>query len=427
LKSISAQRVYGRRNLSFDVPTDAQVAFIHGQNGTGKSTLLRLLSRALSGDVLGLLEIEFSALHVELSEGDPIQVTRQGAEPDGQLEYRRGSETWKFPLLDAAEREWWRFRLEEVFGDDVPPDPAHWGAALGRRRGPANRPGARIGGPAKLEDMLLAQPALPTFPVEFIGTDRLRHSTPPTQGMGRRPQRNHEPSPLERQRRHLAQVIAEAQGRYAEKSQSLDRSFPRRLITVLNEPAPPLADLDQMFRRIGEMQDGFAKVRLLDQAVETDFVNMDTFQGQSAVLNVLATYLDDVDRKLDELRGTADQLSLFQVLANERLSRKLLEVSGDHGWQVRDADDGEEVAPSALSSGEQHQLYLLNSLIFPESSNTLFLIDEPEISLHVAWQRDLISDLERIAALGARQFILATHSPVVIGERSDLLVDVREQ
>ncbi|MCB0909950.1 MAG: AAA family ATPase, partial [Nocardioidaceae bacterium] len=53
------------------------------------------------------------------------------------------------------------------------------------------------------------------------------------------------------------------------------------------------------------------------------------------------------------------------------------------------------------------------------SPGQLVLIDEPEISLHVAWQRQFLNDLQRIAQLGEMRFIVATHSPQIVGEWGD--------
>lgn len=47
----------------------------------------------------------------------------------------------------------------------------------------------------------------------------------------------------------------------------------------------------------------------------------------------------------------------------------------------------------------------------------IFLIDEPELSLHVDWQRIIISEL--MAQAGNRQIIACTHSPEVGADHSD--------
>jgi predicted ATP-binding protein involved in virulence len=73
-----------------------------------------------------------------------------------------------------------------------------------------------------------------------------------------------------------------------------------------------------------------------------------------------------------------------------------------------------------LSSGEQHEVILLYELIFKAEKNTLVLIDEPEISLHITWQKEFLNDLLRIIELQQIQVIMATHSPQIIHNRWDL-------
>lgn len=67
-----------------------------------------------------------------------------------------------------------------------------------------------------------------------------------------------------------------------------------------------------------------------------------------------------------------------------------------------------------LSSGEQQIITLIVKLLSEANHGTLFLIDEPEISLHVSWQRAVPSLLAKIAETFGADIIVATHSPVLI-------------
>ena len=69
-----------------------------------------------------------------------------------------------------------------------------------------------------------------------------------------------------------------------------------------------------------------------------------------------------------------------------------------------------------LSSGEQHEIILLVDLLFSIPQGAVVLIDEPEISLHVAWQIAFLPDVRRIADLVGFKFIVATHSPQIIND-----------
>ena len=52
------------------------------------------------------------------------------------------------------------------------------------------------------------------------------------------------------------------------------------------------------------------------------------------------------------------------------------------------------------------------------------MIDEPELSLHVAWQEKFLSDIDDIARLSSFRILLATHSPQIIGDRYDLAIEL---
>lgn len=74
-----------------------------------------------------------------------------------------------------------------------------------------------------------------------------------------------------------------------------------------------------------------------------------------------------------------------------------------------------EVTPfSELSSGEQQMLALLVKLAVSATPNALILIDEPEISLHVSWQRLLPIMLSRMCEHFECDMVVATHSPLLV-------------
>jgi predicted ATPase len=75
--------------------------------------------------------------------------------------------------------------------------------------------------------------------------------------------------------------------------------------------------------------------------------------------------------------------------------------------------DSEKVIPwHLLSRGEKTLLYLFFAVFLYKSKVTVFLFDEPEISMHVKWQHNLIKDLAELAP--DNQFIIATHSPSLV-------------
>jgi predicted ATP-dependent endonuclease of OLD family len=67
-----------------------------------------------------------------------------------------------------------------------------------------------------------------------------------------------------------------------------------------------------------------------------------------------------------------------------------------------------------LSSGEKQILILFTYIKFNEKLGKLFIIDEPELSLHPKWQENFLSGIQSILPVNT-QLIFATHSPSIVG------------
>ena len=104
--------------------------------------------------------------------------------------------------------------------------------------------------------------------------------------------------------------------------------------------------------------------------------------------------------------------------------RILFKVMGLAGGKVEFWSEGEpdEIPLWALSSGEQHLLVMYFRLFFEIQPDTLVIIDEPEISMNVVWQRNFLKDLQRIIELRKFDVLIATHSPQIIHDKWDWMV-----
>lgn len=90
------------------------------------------------------------------------------------------------------------------------------------------------------------------------------------------------------------------------------------------------------------------------------------------------------------------------------------------GTRLSFGDAAEAVTSDALSAGEKQMLSFICYNAFHKDS--IIFIDEPELSLHVDWQRKLYPILE---SQGSRnQFIFATHSPFIYAKYPDKEVGV---
>ncbi|WP_298327445.1 AAA family ATPase [Asticcacaulis sp.] len=76
----------------------------------------------------------------------------------------------------------------------------------------------------------------------------------------------------------------------------------------------------------------------------------------------------------------------------------------------------------SLSSGERQIFVLITHLAFRNirGERDILIIDEPELSLHLAWQMQFVDAIQRVSP--STQIILATHSPSIIMDREDKCV-----
>jgi predicted ATP-binding protein involved in virulence len=196
------------------------------------------------------------------------------------------------------------------------------------------------------------------------------------------------------------------------ETQALESSYLDRLIKEKN-----MISEQEYTTRIHILTEKQEKLRYLG-LYESKQKNVEYSQENAKVFLV---YINDLEQKLKTFDELSEKLDLFTTILNKRrFSYKSIHISKEKGFYIKNAND-KEIELEQLSSGEQHQIIILYELIFNIKPNTLILIDEPEISLHITWQRDFLNDLFKIAKLQNIQVIMATHSPSIVNDRWDLV------
>jgi hypothetical protein len=217
----------------------------------------------------------------------------------------------------------------------------------------------------------------------------------------------------------LKEIISREINAYAALSQSLDRSFPRRVINQANRADP--SGLVPLLANLDNKRKELMAAGILDTEADEQ-MQLPPGDIDASVASVLQVYAQDTQEKLGSLSPLLAKIKLFSSLIERRFLTKDVRVSRKAGIEV--FSSGSEVPLEKLSSGEQHQLVLFFEMLFEIKENSLILIDEPELSLHVAWQRQFIGDLLKIIKLNKFDVVLATHSPQLIGEWEDLVVEL---
>lgn len=139
----------------------------------------------------------------------------------------------------------------------------------------------------------------------------------------------------------------------------------------------------------------------------------DQFLERYAKEGQLRSIAKDIEAVESRIQQIVEPRETFKKLVNELFIRnKSLEVS-DKDLDV--AFKEKKIGLSHLSSGEKQLLTILVETLwvgpFP------ILIDEPELSLHVDWQRRLVGAMRILNPFA--QVILATHSPEIMADLPD--------
>jgi len=141
--------------------------------------------------------------------------------------------------------------------------------------------------------------------------------------------------------------------------------------------------------------------------------------GHAAFLNNYANnpLVQEVVAEVAEVQRSVDQAlrpqrKIEELLGQLYFGRKTVELQGRH---VIVMVGSEPIALEHLSSGEKQLLQLLLECL--TAGDNPVIIDEPELSLHVDWQQQLVEHMQSVNSNA--QLIMATHSPEVMSLLSD--------
>ncbi|MDX2041638.1 MAG: AAA family ATPase [Acidobacteriota bacterium] len=388
---ISVKGLFGVFDHVIPLNLEDKITIIHGPNGVGKTVLLRMLDALFNAHYATLHDFPFTEFSISFDDQSQIDVTHDFGL---QLAFSKaGNEKELFlPMGD------WQPQLS-LFQET---------SSLSNLAHSPYHPE-----PAWLFDLQK------TFSVILVETQRLLFFQ--KKGMVLRASNKELPLKVEKCAKELSNQIQSTLAESAEISQLLERTFPNRLVQKAFSPLPE-ADLRARLDKLEQEQARLSSVGLLTNGNGFEFKSTLPIDEQN--INALSIYVQDAQQKLSVFDKLATKLSLFKKIVEQKFLYKKLNISKERGLAFF-SPDGHIIPLSGLSSGEQHELVLLYELLFNTKAGSLILIDEPEISLHLAWQVNFLSDLQEICKLASLDVILATHSPEIIHDRWDLTVGLK--
>jgi predicted ATP-binding protein involved in virulence len=396
IKSIKVTGLFGLYDHLVTL-TEERVTVIHGPNGVGKTVFLKLVDAFLGGRYLEISKIAFESFEIIFTDDSFVEIRRKG-DSDQELKM-----LFRFGSSDADSTR----TLLEIFN-----------GKLTRR-------------PDEFQRWLNPNEPLKRITVHLIEIQRLikLSNNWDTEFMEWGPSgipkgRSKVINTVQEYSNDLQSKLKSALATYAERSQKLDQTFPQRLLQQDNT-ALTIEQLKQKMQQIEDTRKRLQTIGILDKEDSSQEVHPLQMQQLDALkpeqIPVMAVYANDTQEKLAVLEELSGRAEILLNVLNKKFTNKKVTLSRESGLAIF-SKNGDAIPVTALSSGEQHELVLLYDLLFKVKPDTLVLIDEPELSLHISWQKDFMDDLLAIIKLAKFDVIMATHSPYIVGDHSNLLV-----
>ena len=426
--------LYGLESVD-GIPMSDGVTILTGANGYGKSTILRALEALSNGDVDFFVNLKFRSLSLRIEnsqDGLTLKKTKDRFVMNGQeLSF---DEIQRFhvelsELVRNATNELMtsnKFQAVVQNGNSDALDKSlkekafdiyvqNYAESLTENKVLSFRMSMiRLSGLSGRTSVIPEQRLLDIANVAAIRNGRWRDLQEVTDAVKTLP---------ERLKVHFSKVADDS----SKKDVELNASFPSR---VLNQSGDDRLTEEEFNRLYQDMND---KLRVLRENGLSDVAQQDIPVFQADKAGILRIFFDDFDAKYQVYEPLIAKLTLFRKILDRRFRTfKRVEISREYGLRVRDIhkdENGAEIPGDViplekLSSGEQETLVLYYQLIFETAPGTMLLIDEPEISLHIAWQRHFIDELKEIVRLNDLRAVVATHSVSIIGRHRDIQVDL---
>ncbi|MFV1468139.1 AAA family ATPase [Idiomarina sp. HB] len=427
--------------LNFDVTFRDDVNFFSGLNGCGKTTALKLIVALIDPDLRQLKTIKFDYCDLRLShEGKEYVIVVDKKKEKFSLTVKVDGQSKTHTSLDPDDLDSpnWELVKRKMLMEEAEID-----AALLEIH--------KLPDPMFLSlerTNIKSESRERDYSISYEDSDRFRRKS-------RLKSYNNLNHAIEiisracsRTRHHQAKIDKDLRDKIIKNSLSFDTpiesmAFPdSRSIRELNrkqgEIERTLDSLDISSDEFsGHYKAFFEKISLLAEELEnkggdtfSDSDNMDpkireamyewfVNQGQLKRIDSIFDLVQSYQQRKKKIYRSLDK---FETLVNNflRETNKELFLNREDGPRIRVGKKDRSL--SVLSSGESQILCMLAHLVLNTGlqKDGIFIVDEPELSLHISWQDMFVEAVQ--AANPDLQVILATHSPAIIGGRNEMFV-----
>jgi predicted ATPase len=387
-----------------EIVFDRHLSIIYGLNGSGKTSLLKILHSAMTGDAGSLRSVPFTQATVRFrSLSQDATYTRtidKETRADVAPQYR-AAPTGRLGILrrapEKAGPEWTetvQYDHEDPLGaleTDLQKEGKSRLSSFDHRYLPTTR--LYVGAPPD-QMSLFEQPSL-SFTANLATGTTLTEET-------------------------LDKNFADALGRLwvnytSEVGRSVRTAQAKGLANILkavmsgqrsSPPIKPNLDLERAYESVKQFLERQGSPDVLGT-----FEKFSHRYGSDQSLQAVVHDIYRVEREVD--KATEPQKQLERLV--QRLYSGNKKVIFSEKSILVESGGGERIGLESLSSGEKHLIRMFVECL--SAGRNAVLIDEPEISVHIDWQRELMTVLQSLNE--EAQFVVATHSPEIMADIPD--------
>ncbi|MEE4740651.1 AAA family ATPase [Pseudomonas alliivorans] len=429
IKSIALEGIHQRYNL--DIEFHETLNVLHGQNGTGKSTLIHIIANIANHDFLRFVYLDFARIKVVYSDESFVEIVQvEGDSVSYKVSSCEGtdlifSKVEALETLNSLDDE----RIRREFLSDVMLRQKHFIEVN-------NLPKIKSSYFPAFRTMLEAWSTQEEEERRLYGRNRSigRVTSFARNLFGKFLPAISYPSPLDIES-NLREEIRDAQlkiGRY--ESSIFSQSFVRVFSAILSGSEGDAGVAEKLLEEISDLTNASAISVMNDfQGPSYAYAELQRLIGRSresqklasSAAGALTVYRDALLERQQFQSDIFAKINKYFDAVNAFLDQKELRYEPDSHRRIPKVGlkfpDGTWSSVKVMSSGERQLLTMLYA-VTKMSSDSLVLIDEPELSLHIDWQEDLLSKM--MGQLGSRQIIVCTHSPSIAADYGSHMIEV---
>jgi len=460
IKSIYVEKLFGLYTYDFNSEMlNNSAVILYGDNGVGKSTLLRLAFHLLSpanngGHRTGLYKTNFELLKVELTSGYILTAKHEAGKSGRRvvvldiIKDNKIVARWNhYPDSPDGRRM--------IIDDEIVYVNEHelfenFPTRLKLKKGPAKDPIRKV-----TSQRLYLETLRNITPVTFIlNADRrldgdtisdpddevelrqaVRMGTPKRiQDLVLRSREIALSQALNAATKWIARKAVQGTNQGTDNVHSTYVRILKQLVSSSNKSELLIKDddidtLKLNLKKIGSETFSLAKYELtsfLEMSELENILSTASISQKGLSAELLKPYIESLDGRLAGVRTIYKILDKFISTINDLLTDKEISFKLSQGFQIINKF-GDVLQPAQLSSGEQQLLLLFCYVLVARDTPSIFMIDEPEISLNIKWQRIIINSLLDITDGANIQFIFASHSLEIISQHRHRVVKLENK